>query len=113
VDKLEYSKAMAFFPVALIFVATIFTNMKSLEHANVETFMVFRFSTPLCISIADFAFLGRKLPSTRSWGCLLALLMGAVGYATTDAAFVVKGYAFCCLWRGAARYVTRGLEERR
>jgi len=98
VDKLEYAKAMAFFPVALIFVATIFTNMKSLEHANVETFMVFRFSTPLCISIADFMFLGRKLPSPRSWVCLLALLMGAVGYATTDAAFVVKGYAFCFLW---------------
>ena len=44
-DALEVPKMMAFFPVALIFVATIFLNMKSLEHANVETFMIFRFST--------------------------------------------------------------------
>ena len=40
--------------------------------------MIFRFSTPLCISIADHLFLGRKLPSGRSWLCLLALLVGAV-----------------------------------
>ena len=97
-DKMEWDKAMAYFPVASIFVATIFTNMKSLEYANVETFMVFRFSTPLCISIADYLFLGRELPSPRSWACLVALLVGACGYALTDAAFVVKGYAFCGLW---------------
>ena len=97
-DEIEWDKAMAYFPVASIFVATIFTNMKSLEYANVETFMVFRFSTPLCISIADYLFLGRELPSPRSWACLVALLVGACGYALTDAAFVVKGYAFCGLW---------------
>jgi len=36
-DALQWDKAVAFLPVALIFVATIFTNMKSLEYANVET----------------------------------------------------------------------------
>ena len=41
-DALEYDKLRAFFPVALIFCATIFTNIKSLEYANVETFMIFR-----------------------------------------------------------------------
>lgn len=97
-DALEPGKVRAFAPVALIFVATIFTNMKSLEHANVETFMVFRFSTPICVSICDYMFLGRHLPSARSWLCLLALLVGATGYATTDSAFVVKGYLFCALW---------------
>ena len=48
-DALEYDKLRAFFPVALIFCATIFTNIKSLEYANVETFMIFRFSH-LCAS---------------------------------------------------------------
>ena len=97
-DKLEVPKAKAFAPVALIFVLTIFTNMKSLEYANVETFMIFRFSTPLCVSICDYLFLGRELPTAKSWTALLALLVGAVGYATTDSAFVVKGYMFCGLW---------------
>lgn len=97
-DKLEKKKCMQFLPVALIFLATIFTNMKSLQYANVETFMVFRFSTPLVVSIADYLFLGRRLPSPRSWACLLSLLVGAFGYATTDSAFHVKGYYFCAVW---------------
>ena len=35
-DKLEVGKAKAFTPVALIFVCTIYTNIKSLEYANVS-----------------------------------------------------------------------------
>lgn len=97
-DRLEYTKAKAYIPVALIFVSTIFTNIKSLEYANVETFMIFRFSTPLAISVCDFLFLGRQLPRLGSWISLFALLAGATGYALTDSAFVVEGYIFCCLW---------------
>ena len=70
-DALEKQKVMKFMPVALIFLARIFSNMKSLQYANVETFMVFQLSTPLVVSIADYLLLGRKLPSPRSWGCLL------------------------------------------
>lgn len=97
-DKLEVGKVKAFVPVALIFVATIFTNMKSLQYANVETFMIFRFSTPLAISVCDYLFLGRQLPQLGSWLSLFALLAGATGYALTDSAFVVEGYLFCSLW---------------
>lgn len=99
-DSLEQTKVTKFFPVALIFLSTIFLNMKSLQYANVETFMVFRFSTPLCISVADYLFLGRQFPSKRSWICLFALLLGAFGYSQTDAHFEVKGYMFCMLWYG-------------
>ena len=97
-DPLEREKCIKFLPVALIFLATIFSNMKSLQYANVETFMVFRFSTPLVVSIADYLFLGRKLPSSRSWACLVALLVGALAYAQTDSSFHVKGYTFCAVW---------------
>lgn len=97
-DALNTDKAWKFLPVALIFLATIFSNIKSLQYANVETFMVFRFSTPIVISVADYLFLGRQLPGLRSWACLIALLVGAVGYARTDSHFEVKGYTFCAVW---------------
>jgi len=97
-DALDKVKVQKFLPVALIFLATIFSNIKSLQYANVETFMVFRFSTPLVVSIADYLFLGRRLPSAQSWACLLALLVGAFGYATTDSSFEIKGYTFCAVW---------------
>ena len=76
--------------------------MKTLQYANVETFIVFRCSTPIIISVADWLFLGRELPSLASWGSLVGLLAGAIGYATTDSNFdgmctllVVFVFSFC------------------
>jgi len=97
-DKLEKKKLKAFLPVSMIFLSTIFLNMKSLQYANVETFMIFRFSTPLCIAVADYNFLGRQLPSSRSWMSLFVLLLGGVGYGLTDSFYKVEGYAFCAVW---------------
>ena len=50
---------------------------------NVETFIIFRASTPLVVSVLDVLFLGRQLPDLRSAFCLLALLLCAAGYALT------------------------------
>jgi len=98
VDALEVPKAAAYAPVALIFLGTIFTNMKTLQYANVETFIVFRASTPLLISILDWAVLGRMLPSMRSWACLLSLALCAMLYTATDSHFELRGYTFVAIW---------------
>jgi GDP-mannose transporter len=98
VDALEWGKVRAFFPVAVAFLGAIFTNIKTLQYANVETFIVFRASTPIIVSIADFLFLGRELPSTRSWVSLLGLVVGAGGYVMTDHAYHVSGYFWVCVW---------------
>lgn len=92
VDKLEYNKAKSFILVPFAFLGTIFANIKILQHTNVETFIVFRASTPLIISIFDYIFLGRELPSTRSWLCLLGLLCGAISYVAFDKEFNVDAY---------------------
>ena len=62
VDKLERKKLLAFLPVSLAFLAAVFANIKTLQFANVETFIVFRASTPLTISICEWLCLGRELP---------------------------------------------------
>jgi len=97
-DAITVPKMTAFVPVAMIFVSTIFLNMKTLQHANVETFIVFRCSTPMVISMADYFFLGREFPAARSWAALFGLLLGAVGYAVTDSSYDVKGYGFVTMW---------------
>ena len=98
VDKLEFKKALAFMPVAAAFLGAIFTNIKTLQYANVETFIVFRSSTPILVSIADYVFLGRELPNRKSWLSLLGLLLGAVLYVVTDDGFQVHGYFWVCVW---------------
>ena len=73
VDRLEWRKLLAFLPVSLAFLAAVFANIKTLQYANVETFVVFRASTPLTISICDWLCLGRELPGMRSAVCLAVL----------------------------------------
>ncbi len=110
VDDLEWNKLKAFLPVSMAFLACIFANIKTLQYANVETFVVFRASTPLFISLCDYAFLGRELPNMRSTACLVALLFAALGYVLTDATYHVKGYMWVAGWcaaRNSARAIPR------
>jgi len=93
VDEIEWPKAKAFFPVAAAFLACIFANIKTLQFANVETFIVFRASTPLVIGIAEFWFMGRELPNRRSAAAMTTLCGGAAYYVMTDASFKVDPYA--------------------
>ena len=76
VDDLEWNKLKAFLPVSMAFLACIFANIKTLQYANVETFVVFRASTPLFLAVR----LRRPRPRAavmRSTACLVALLRRA------------------------------------
>ena len=92
VDALEAGKVKRFWLVPVSFLGTVFANIKILQHANVETFIVFRASTPLIISIADYIFLERELPSKKSWMCLFVLLCGSAMYVFFDKFFSVDAY---------------------
>lgn len=97
-DKLTWEKVKPYSAVSIAFLGAIFTNMKTLQYANVETFIVFRSSTPILIAVLDYCFLGRELPTVRSWLSLLAILAGAIGYVITDSDFTVRAYSWVCLW---------------
>jgi len=97
-DPLEWSKVKPFMLVACAFLAALYTNVRTLQYANVETFIVFRSSTPILIAFMDYVFLGRHLPNTRSWLSLLAILGGAIAYVYTDSNFEVRAYSWVCAW---------------
>jgi len=75
------------------FIIGLYSNFRALESSNIETVIVFRACTPLCVSVLDYFFLGRQLPSLRSVGALLIICIGALGYVLTDKAFEVGGFA--------------------
>ena len=56
-DPLVLEKAKLFMLVAVAFLGALYTNVKTLQYANVETFIVFRSSTPILIAIMDYCFL--------------------------------------------------------
>lgn len=98
VDDLNLNKIKKFWIVPIAFLSTIFANIKILQHANVETFIVFRASTPLMVSILEWRFLDRHLPSRKSWICLIFILLGATSYVMNDKFFNVDAYFWVCVW---------------
>jgi hypothetical protein len=73
-----------------------------LQHANVETFIVFRSITPLIVCVADALFRphAANLPGAKTAGSLVLIFLGAAGYTMFDSTFSVTSYGW-----GAA-YVT-------
>eukprot|EP00466_Bigelowiella_natans_P008351 jgi/Bigna1/58136/fgenesh1_pm.56_\ len=97
-DRFSKTHLQPFSVVAMAFLGTIFANIKTLQYANVETFIIFRASTPLALCVLDYIFLGRHLPDRRSACCLLVLGGGAMGYVLSDKSFQVKGYFWVGMW---------------
>jgi GDP-mannose transporter len=86
---LKFVKPYLLYTVA--FSLGVYCNMMSLSLSNVETVIVFRALAPLLVSIFDATCLGREWPSLRSWGALMVIALGALGYAMTDEQFKSQG----------------------
>ena len=66
--RLDWQKARQFTPAVVLFYVSIFTNSKLLQHANVDTFIVFRSCCPLLVLPLEYLFLlkGNKSSSSSS-----------------------------------------------
>eukprot|EP00873_Tetraselmis_striata_P021422 jgi/Tetstr1/441686/TSEL_029911.t1 len=102
VDRLDARKALSFSPAICGFVGMLFSNVKALQNVPVDTFICARASTPIMIALAESAFLGRRLPSVRSWMALLGLLTGVWCYVSFDYHFSVAGYMWLGIWYSIA-----------
>lgn len=91
VDDLQWDKIKPYSLYILAFVAAIYSNMKALEHSNVETVIVFRACTPLAVTVIEYIFMGRSWPNFRASLSLLVVAFGAVMYCTTDSEFSLHG----------------------
>uniref|UniRef100_A0A7S1ST82 Sugar phosphate transporter domain-containing protein n=1 Tax=Tetraselmis chuii TaxID=63592 RepID=A0A7S1ST82_9CHLO len=102
VDTIQRSKVISFLPVICGFVGMLFSNIKALQYVPVDTFICARASTPIVIALAETLFLGRELPSMRSWAALLGLLIGVYFYVNFDFHFSAAGYMWIGIWYSIA-----------
>uniref|UniRef100_A0A7S2RWG0 Sugar phosphate transporter domain-containing protein n=1 Tax=Mucochytrium quahogii TaxID=96639 RepID=A0A7S2RWG0_9STRA len=92
VDPLNLKKIKAFSPACLIFFVCIACNMKLLEHANVDTFIVLRSTIPLFTTFAEAVAFRTALPPKRVFFTLVLIVIGAIGYVMTDKEVSLKAY---------------------
>lgn len=97
-EPLRWKLVRPFLLVAASVLGTIFSNMKVLQHTNVETFITFRSSTPLVLCWVDWAFLKRQLPDARGVGLLLLMVASCSGYTIYDAGFRIEAYTWLAVW---------------
>lgn len=83
-DPLEWRKVKHFIVYILAFSGGTWANMKVLMTANVETVIVFRSCAPLCVSVLDYYFYNRAMPSRRSWLAMALIVAGATMYVAVD-----------------------------
>lgn len=94
----KFERLSQFRVVSIAFLATLFANMKILQNANVETFIIFRNSTPIVISVLDWCFMGRELPSLRSAVSIAGMFSSSIAYSLTDSNFSVTAYVWVFMW---------------
>jgi len=87
-------------PVALGFLLLMYCSVRVLQVSNVEMMVVVRCFTGLLISVLDFAFLGRELPSLWSVGALILVAFGTLGYLLCESEFRMDSYFWAAAWLG-------------
>lgn len=92
VDALSLEKVRKFWGVSFLFACCLFTNVKALQYANVETLIVFRSLSPIAVALMDFIFLDMELPNRRSALALFSIVAGAVAYVAADGNFKLDSY---------------------
>ncbi|RVW19302.1 GDP-mannose transporter GONST3 [Vitis vinifera] len=78
-----------FFPAAVLFYISIFTNSELLLHSNVDTFIVVRSAVPIFVAVGETLFLHQPWPSVKTWLSLATIFGGSVLYVLTDNQFSV------------------------
>eukprot|EP01040_Poterioochromonas_malhamensis_P002985 gene2985-3172_t len=91
IDRLEWKKVKYYLKYVILFIFTIYSNMKSLTTVNVETVIVFRSCSPIAVSIIEYLLLNRSFPSFKSLVSLIGVAAGAVVYCISDSQLKLEG----------------------
>jgi len=97
----EFEKTKVYSYYVLTFIVGLYSNFRALESTSIETVIVFRACTPILVSVLDYFFLGRELPSRKSFMSLCIIVMGAIGYVATDKQVDSRGlasYSWVFIW---------------
>eukprot|EP01059_Diplonema_ambulator_P030176 TRINITY_DN5065_c1_g2_i1.p1 TRINITY_DN5065_c1_g2~~TRINITY_DN5065_c1_g2_i1.p1 ORF type:complete len:347 (+),score=72.61 TRINITY_DN5065_c1_g2_i1:81-1121(+) len=94
VDALDYKKVKAFMPAVCMFYISVATNLKLLESANVDTYIVVRSCVPLFTLGLEVVYLKSPFPGMKTVACLVLIFLGACGYVATDSEFKWSAYSY-------------------
>eukprot|EP01062_Namystynia_karyoxenos_P048360 TRINITY_DN3677_c0_g2_i1.p1 TRINITY_DN3677_c0_g2~~TRINITY_DN3677_c0_g2_i1.p1 ORF type:complete len:413 (+),score=108.33 TRINITY_DN3677_c0_g2_i1:78-1241(+) len=98
VDPLRWNAVLAFIPAVVLFYVSVATNLKLLEHAHVDTYIVTRSLVPISTLGLEMAVLKSPWPGMATFCSLVLILVGACGYVATDRGFNWAAYTYAATY---------------
>eukprot|EP01060_Flectonema_neradi_P038197 TRINITY_DN7956_c0_g1_i1.p1 TRINITY_DN7956_c0_g1~~TRINITY_DN7956_c0_g1_i1.p1 ORF type:complete len:365 (+),score=46.79 TRINITY_DN7956_c0_g1_i1:47-1096(+) len=98
VDNLQQGKVWQFMPAVVMFYISVATNLKLLQNANVDTYIVVRACVPLLTCFLDVKIMGSPSPGGKAIGAMFLIVASAAGYIATDKEFVWEAYIWAIVY---------------
>eukprot|EP01062_Namystynia_karyoxenos_P048361 TRINITY_DN3677_c0_g3_i1.p1 TRINITY_DN3677_c0_g3~~TRINITY_DN3677_c0_g3_i1.p1 ORF type:complete len:353 (+),score=118.62 TRINITY_DN3677_c0_g3_i1:93-1151(+) len=94
VDPLRWHHVKAFIPAVVLFYISVATNLKLLEHAHVDTYIVTRSLVPISTLGLEMLVLRSPWPGLPTFCSLVLILVGACGYVANERGFHWEAYTY-------------------
>ena len=98
VDQLEGSKMWQFLPAVVMFYISVAANLKLLQHANVDTYIVVRACVPLITCFLEIKIMGTPVPSVKTLMSMVLIVASSIVYIMTDSDFKWAAYMYAILY---------------
>ena len=98
VDRLQSAKVWQFMPAVVMFYISVATNLKLLQNANVDTYIVVRACVPLLTCFLDVRIMGSPSPGHKAISSMFLIVLSAAAYIATDKAFVWEAYIWAIIY---------------
>ena len=97
-ENINMRTCIGFLPFVACFFALLSSGMWVMKVAPLETFIAFKSTTPIALSILDYMFMGRTFPSLKSLCAMTGITGGAVWYVSGDVKSEKIAYLYCAVF---------------
>ena len=106
-ENINARTSIGFLPFVACFFALLGSGLWVMKVAPLETFIAFKSTTPIALSILDYLFMGRMFPGAKSIVAMIGITVGAIWYVSGDVKSEDVAYVYSC------NFCFRGVHRRR
>jgi len=97
-ENINVKTSIGFIPFVVCFFALLSSGMWVMKVAPLETFIAFKSTTPIALSLLDYLFMGRAFPSAKSLLAMAGITAGAIWYVSGDVKSEKQAYFYCAIF---------------
>ena len=97
-ENINTRTCIGFLPFVACFFALLCSGMWVMKVAPLETFIAFKSTTPIVLSLLDYLFMGRMFPSAKSIIAMVGITIGAIWYVSGDILSGEGAYLYCAIF---------------